>query len=114
MEVTSPTHCESHFVRQQYASAAHTLLAQSLHVLQRLAPALQSACAHVLVPPSTGGGGGRTSLAASLASGASLASLASGASLPASLPVPPPKAPGTKRSERSVALAAPPRKGPTP
>ena len=50
MLATSPTHCESHLVEQQYESAAQIFVAQLLHEEVSLVPAEQTACAQ-LDPP---------------------------------------------------------------
>lgn len=50
MLATSPTHCESHLVEQQYESAAQIFVAQLLHEALSLVPVEQTACAQ-LDPP---------------------------------------------------------------
>ena len=51
IEPTSPTQIASHFVLQQYESAAQIWVTQGSHVATSLVPAVQSAWAHVLPPP---------------------------------------------------------------
>ena len=44
-EETSPTHCASHWVEQQYASLAHTIIAHGSQLAVSLPPGVQMACA---------------------------------------------------------------------
>jgi len=48
---TSLTHCESHFVLQQYGSWLQMLPAHASHVLDSLLPEAQIECAQVEPPP---------------------------------------------------------------
>lgn len=51
MEPTSLTHCESHFVLQQYESCAQTSAAQLSHVVFSFVPAVQMECEQVELVP---------------------------------------------------------------
>ncbi len=50
-EATSPTHCESHEVLQQYESAAQMLVTQALQPETSLLPVTQMSCAQVAPDP---------------------------------------------------------------
>jgi hypothetical protein len=51
---TSPTQIASHFVAQQYESAAQMVAAQASQVVVSLTPIAQMSWVQVLVPPSVG------------------------------------------------------------